>query len=162
MSNTKILSYNQLVQIFRKFATDHYFINEFGHGPTSEIGTKNINFPLMWMTHRNSSNINTQNRTNILEMSLTFIIVDRISNLLNTDEAGENSHNGQEVLSDTLQTCQDLVSYLLTEMNQYGVLLHPSVTIQPVYDALPDRVNGWTVDLNIKITHYNCILPMDI
>lgn len=163
MSTTNIISYNQLIQMFEDFATAHLQINSFGVGPTSEIGTSNqINYPLLWITHRTTSDIVVTNKTQIPQLTLTFIIVDQInnqSNYLNIN--GINSDNQQEVLSDTLQISQDLVNYISTQMGQFGVkLMENNISIEPIFDELEDKVSGWIMDVNLQLKHSNCITPI--
>jgi hypothetical protein len=158
-----IISINQLIQMFEDFATAHLQLNDFGYGPTSEIGTsRNMNFPYLWITHRTPSSINVLNKTQIPELRLTFIIVDQLNNQINIDvDNGSNSNNEQEVLSDCFQIAQDLVNYISTQMGQFGVMLmDETIAIEPVYDETPDAASGWVMDLALKLKHSNCISPL--
>ena len=56
--HSKIITLNQLIQMFNDFSTDHLQLNDFGYGPTSDIGTsKNMSFPYLWVTHSQASSI---------------------------------------------------------------------------------------------------------
>jgi hypothetical protein len=149
--------------MFEDFATAHLQLNDFGYGPTSEIGTsRKMDFPYLWITHRTASNIVIQNKTQIPEIRLTFIIVDQLNNQVNLDDDnGSNSNNEQEVLSDCFQIAQDLVNYISTQMGQFGVMLmEESIAIEPVYDETPDVASGWVMDVALKLKHSNCITPL--
>lgn len=159
-----ILTYNQVIKLFNNFVNGHKFLNDFGNGQTSEIGTsRQMNFPYLWVTHRVPSTFNVTNRTLIPELNLTFILVDQINIQDNFENVnGDNSTNVQEVLSDTYQYAQDLVTYIITTMGQYGVkIADESVSLEPVYDETPDKAYGWVIDINLQITHHNCIIPIN-
>lgn len=161
-AQTTIITINQLMAMFKTFATDHPQLNDFGYGPTSEIGTsRQMEFPYLWITHRTPSRINVTNRTQIPELLLTFLVVDQINNQTNyLDENGLDSDNGQEIISDMFQVAQDLVTYISTNLNQYGVLLtEDSIDVEPVFDETDDKAYGWLVEPTLKLMHVNCDIP---
>jgi len=150
--------------MFKNFTTRHLQLKDFGIGPTSEIGTsRQMKFPYLWITHRTPSSILIQNKTQIPEMVLTFIIVDQLNIQPNyADTNGSNSKNEQEVLSDCLLIAQDLINFISTELGQYGVMLiDNTITIEPVYDETPDAASGWVLDVSLKLKHSNCIIPIE-
>jgi hypothetical protein len=158
-----IISYNQLIQMFEDFATAHLQLNDFGVGPTSEIGTsRQMRFPYMWITHRAPSNINIQNKTQIPDMVLTFIIVDQINNQENyLDVNGIDSDNQQEILSDAFQILQDLVNYISTQMGQFGVqIVDGTLSPEAIFDETTDAVTGWVTDITLRLKHSNCVTPV--
>lgn len=149
--------------MFNDFSTDHLQLNDFGYGPTSDIGTsKNMSFPYLWVTHSQASSIVISNKTQIPEMSLTFIIVDQINNQKNyLDVNGNNSNNTQEIMSDMFQVAQDFIGYIITDLNKYGVkVMDESMGISPVMDETTDKVSGWSLDLRLKIVYSNCDYPI--
>jgi photosystem II stability/assembly factor-like uncharacterized protein len=149
--------------MFEDFANAHLQLNDFGVGPTSEIGTsRQMRFPYLWLTHRTASAINTTNRTQIPDIILTFIIVDQHNIQTNYEDInGINSNNQQEILSDTFQIAQDLVNYIQTQMGQFGVqLVGDAITIEPVFDETQDAVTGWVMDVTLRLIHSNCVTPM--
>lgn len=160
----KIITYNELIKFFEDFSTNHKQLNSFGNGPTSDIGTsKQMDFPYLWITHRSPSTFNITNKTLIPVMSLTFIITDQFNIQKNHEDInGDDSSNIQEVLSDTFQIAQDLVTYISTELGKYGVMMNgESLSIEPVYDETPDKVYGWVIDINLQLKHYNCDIPLN-
>lgn len=162
---TKIITINQLIEMFQTFSDKHFQLNDFGYGPTSEIGkSRDMKFPYLWITHSQSStiNINSRNQTPIL--NLTFIIVDQINdqkNYLNIN--GNDSNNIQEIMSDTFQTIQDLIHYCLTELGKMGVkILEEQMNINPIMDETTDKVSGWSIDLTLQLMHLNCVTPITL
>lgn len=159
----KILTINELMNLFSQFSEAHFMLNDWGNGPTSEIGTsRQMKFPYLWATYRNSSTINVQNRTSIPTMNLSFLVVDQINNQANiADSTDLNSDNQQEILSDTFQVCQDLIQFISTELKIYGVTIgEASVNMEPVFDETDDKVTGWLMDIPLIISHYNCVIPL--
>jgi len=159
-----IISYNQLMTLFNSFADAHPQINDYGSGPTSEIGTsRQMKFPYMWTTHRGPSAIDiSSSKTQIPSMSLTFLFVDQINNQENISAVnGQSTTNEQEVLSDQLQIVQDFLNFMLTSLSQFGVVIREQgATIEPVYDETTDIVSGWVLDLVLTLKHSNCITPL--
>jgi hypothetical protein len=163
MAETNIISINQLIGMFKDFSQSHLQINDFGYGPTSEIGVnRQAKYPLLWITHRGTSDINVTNKTQIPEMNLSFIIVDRINIQENYgDNMGLNGDNSQEVLSDTFQITQDLVNFVSTTMGQFGVqLTEDGLSTEPLFDETQDKVSGWITDMSLRLKHVNCVTPM--
>ena len=158
---TNIISLNQLVQLFKNFAERHQFINDFGYGPTSDIGvSRPMKFPYLWLTIDQNSEIVPQNRTTIPLMGFTVIFMDKTNiqeNYLNTN--GLQSDNRQETLSDTFQYLQDLITEIDVDWNNYGIKFEGSVNCFPGVDETTDKVNGWVGQFRLKLKHSNCILP---
>jgi hypothetical protein len=162
MAQTTIITINQLMSMFKTFSDNHLQLNDFGYGPTSEIGTsRQMEFPYLWITHRTSSRLEVTNKTIVPELLFTFIIVDQINNQSNyLDENGLDSDNGQEIISDTFQISQDLVLYIMTQMNQYGVMLsEDSISMEAMFDETDDKVYGWLLEPTLKLMHINCAIP---
>jgi hypothetical protein len=162
MAQTTIITINQLMSMFKTFSDNHLQLNDFGYGPTSEIGTsRQMEFPYLWITHRTNSRIEVTNKTIVPELLFTFIIVDQINNQTNyLDENGLDSDNGQEIISDTFQISQDLILYIMTQMNQYGVMLsEDSITMEAMFDETDDKVYGWLLEPTLKLMHINCAIP---
>ena len=164
MANSNIISINQLIKMFSDFSDSHLQLNDFGYGPTSEIGTSTqMEFPYLWVTHRTPSTINVTNKTQIPQLTLTFLVVDQINIQKNIEDTnGLDSDNSQEIVSDTFQIAQDLVTYMSVSLGRYGVqLTEDSISIEPVFDQTPDKVTGWILDVNLNLKHTNCVYPTD-
>lgn len=161
MSTTNIISLNQIVDLFQSFSERHYFLNDFGFGQTSEIGTsRQMDFPYMWVTLNDDSLINPQNRTAIPELSFSVLFMDKTNIQTNyLDINGVNSDNVQEVLSDMLQVLQDFVTEVQVEWGNYGIIFQDTISCYPGIDETQDKVNGWVGQFSFKLKHSNCILP---
>tara|TARA_R110002074_G_scaffold333560_1_gene503796 strand:- start:29 stop:520 length:492 start_codon:yes stop_codon:yes gene_type:complete len=163
MSTTQIITLNQLIKLFNDFSDDHFQLNDFGYGDTSEIGTsRKMEFPYLWITHRTPSRINVTNKTAIPQFTLTVVVADQLSDIENVgDDNGSASNNEQEILSDMFQVLQDFVTYISTSLGVYGVqLTEDAVSVEPVHDETTDKVSGWIADFTINLRHSNCILPI--
>ena len=159
--SVNIISLNQIIALFKDFADRHYFINDFGYGATSDIGTsRQMEFPYMWVTTTQDSVINPQNRTAIPDLSFVVLFMDKTNNQENyLDINGVNSNNVQEILSDTLQTLQDFITEIQVSFGDYGLMLIDVVRCYPGIDETQDSVNGWIGEFTIRVKHSNCILP---
>jgi hypothetical protein len=160
---SKIITVNQLIEEFKRFSDAHFQLKDFGYGPTSDIGkSRSMSFPYLWVTHRTPSTISVQNKTQIPEMALTFVIVDQLNYQENYLAAnGLDSDNQQEVISDCFQIAQDLVNYISQNLGARGIkIMDEAFTIEPTFDDTDDRVSGWVLDLNLKLIHFNCVTPM--
>ena len=159
--STNIISLNQLVDLFKSFADRHYFINDFGYGPTSDIGTsRQMDFPYMWLTLDQPSTIRVQNKTTIPDLYFSVLFMDKINIQKNyLDINGVDSDNSQEVLSDMLQLLQDLIVEIETKWGNYGIKIEGDVSCYPAVDETTDKVNGWVGQFLLKIKYANCILP---
>jgi hypothetical protein len=156
-----IITINQLIDAFREFSEDHLFLKDFGYGPTWEIGTtREMKFPYMWVAHTPNSTIEFINKTTIPTLNFFVFMLDQ-----RNDQEGYNSENGlrsdnsAELMSDTFQYIQDFITFLILELNQYGVLLQQNINIIPVYDETTDKVYGWYADIQLKLKHVNCEIP---
>jgi len=159
--SVNIISLNQMVDLFSGFADRHFFLNDFGFGPTSEIGTsRQMDFPYMWVSLNENSLINPQNRTAIPELSFSVLFMDKTniqSNYLEIN--GDNSDNIQEILSDMLQVLQDFITEVQVDWGNYGIIFQDVINCFPATDETQDKVNGWVGQFSFKLKHSNCILP---
>lgn len=160
--SVNIISLNQLVDLFADFADRHYFLNDFGFGATSEIGTsRQMKFPYLWVNVAETSYAIPNNvKTNIPYISFNLLIMDKTNIQKNyLDINGYNSDNIQEVLSDCLQTAQDFITEVNTLWGNYGVMFEGNVNMFPAEDETQDKVNGWVLQFTFKLKYSNCILP---
>ena len=160
--SVNIISLNQIVDLFASFAEQHYFIKDFGYGATSEIGTsRQMMFPYLWLSLDQTSTITIQNKTAIPQYGITILFMDKINIQKNyLDINGVNSDNSQEVLSDTLQILQDLITEIEVNWGNYGLRIEGDVSCFPGVDETTDKVCGWVGQFNLRVKHSNCITPM--
>jgi hypothetical protein len=162
MSATHIISLNQLVDLFKSFAQLHPMINDFGYGPTSDIGvSRQMKFPYLWLTIDQNTEIIPQNKTAIPLMGFTVLFMDKTNIQQNyLDINGLDSDNRQETLSDTFQYLQDLITEIDNNWNNYGIKFDGSINAFPGVDETTDKVNGWVGRFRLKLRHSNCITPL--
>ena len=157
-----IITLNQLVNWFEEFSTNHYFLNSFGFGEAYDIGTSNqMKFPYLWLSLGDTGTIGVSNKTAVPTISFNVMVVDKINQQPNyQNQNGFLSDNAHEIFSDTLQTLQDLVVYIQTYWNKYGVLLNADVNFFPVVDETPDKIYGVMGNFNLTLRYVNCDIPI--
>jgi hypothetical protein len=164
MAITNIITLNQLISWFQSFQERHYFLKDFGFGEPYDIGTsRQMLFPYMWVTMNEDSVIpvSSNNKTAIPEFSFSILFMDKINiqeNYLNTN--GFNSDNSQEILSDAVQTLQDLITEIQSYWHQYGVLFSQDVSFFPVVDETQDKSTGINARIVLRVKQVNCIIPV--
>lgn len=155
----KIITINQLIEKFKDFSKDNNFLKDFGYGPTSEISTsRQMKFPYLWITHSQPSTIRLNEGLQMPTIRLTFIIVDQINNQINyKDINGNDSNNVQEIISDTFQISQDLVSFSDGLYSKQEVLLvDEDIPITVIMDETTDKVSGVSLDISYDLYYINC------
>lgn len=160
--SVNIISLNQIINLFSSFAQQHFFIKDFGYGPTSDIGTsRQMEFPYLWLSLDQQSSISVVNKTAIPRYGITILLMDKINIQQNyLDINGVNSDNSQEILSDTLQCLQDLITEIEVNWGNFGIKIDGDVSCFPAVDETPDKVCGWVGQFPMKVRHSNCITPM--
>lgn len=156
---TTIITLNQILDLCRAFVTAHPNLDDFGYGPTSDIGTsRTMRFPYMWASHQSDSYIRIANKTSIPELKIMFFFMDKVNDSKNIRNVnGEDSNNGQEIMSDCLQYVQDFTNEVLSNWGQYGVMISEDVRIFPGFDETTDKVNGWVAEFTFKIKYINAV-----
>jgi hypothetical protein len=161
MATTQIVTINQILGYFEDFVNTHEQLKSFGYGPTSEVGvSKQMTFPYMWVSHQSDSYIRITNKTQIPELKFVLLFMDQVniqSNYQNIN--GQDSNNGQEVISDTFQYLQDCITEMNTNWTSRGIMIAEDVRVYPAFDETPDKVNGWVGEVTLKLTHVNCSIP---
>lgn len=158
---TKIVTLNELLDLIKTFQQDHPMLNGFGYGPTSEIGTsKKMEFPYLWVTHQSDSYLRVSNKTIIPDLKIVVLFMDQVNNQENVHSInGQDSNNGQEIMSDTFQYMQDLALYIDKNLGAYGIKISEDIRIYPAFDQTTDIVNGWAGEFTLRLTYYNCTIP---
>jgi len=156
-----IISINQIVDWFNDFQTRHEQLNSFGYGETYDFGnTVSMTYPTMWVSHSDNNTISTLNKTTIPQLVFNVMIVDKI----NIQENYENSNsfksdNKRELMSDTFQIGQDLITEMVVYWNNFGIILKNDVSCVPVVDETPDKVCGWLFSIPLTLRFVNCNFP---
>jgi hypothetical protein len=150
------ITINQIIDVFRDIADRHLMINDFGNGPTYNIGAaKPLNFPYLWVEN---GDINTVFSVNgMKEKRLTF-------NLYLMDKINKGDDNFDEIISDT----EFILSGIIQEFSQLPfyvqnkLSLFQDISMQPVVEETDDNVNGWlaSIALKIPIPYTYCEMPI--
>lgn len=163
MPITSIVSINQLITWFEDFQENHYFLKDFGFGEPYDIGTsRQMDFPYMWVTMNEDSSIQTASnvKSAIPDISFSVMFMDKINNQPNyLDQNGFQSDNSQEILSDTLQCLQDLITMIQQNWGQYGVLISQDVSFYPAVDETQDKATGVVARIVLRTRQVNCVIP---
>lgn len=161
---TSIVSLNQLVEWFESFADRHYFLKDFGFGEPYDIGTtRQMEFPYMWLTLDDTSIIatGTNVKSAIPDYSFRVFFMDKINIQENyLDANGFQSDNSQQILSDTIQYLQDLVTEIQQDWGQYGVMLSADINFNPVIDETQDKSTGVSASITLRTRQVNCVIPV--
>lgn len=161
---TSIVSLNQLVKWFESFADRHYFLKDFGFGEPYDIGTtRQMEFPYMWVTLNDTSVIatGTNVKSAIPDYSFSVFFMDKINIQENyLDANGFQSDNSQQILSDTIQYVQDLITEIQQDWAQYGVMISSDVTFNPVIDETQDKSTGISAQFTLRTRQVNCVIPV--
>lgn len=153
MANNTTL--NELVTIFKGIAVRHDQINDFGFGPTSDIGqSREMIYPYLWVTISDTLLDNTNGGFSSINKTIEFIVADKIMDIENSNnELGEESHNGLEVSSDTEQIIWDILSEITNARfySENDITITSSSTITPRMDRDDDKVNGHSCSIDVRM-----------
>ena len=170
MVNNK--TYNNLVDTLKSLGAQHQQITTTTTGDIFDIDlSKNTLFPLM---HINGVNVTTGPST--LTYNFQIFIMDLVSEKSNWTQANIQSatklSNEQEVLSDCLQICTDIISIfrhsqwqaqLSLDINAGVYFAEGEVTIEPFSERFDNELTGWVFPLSIIVENdfQTCNIPMD-
>ena len=101
------LSVNQIISIFRDLSLRQKMVNDFGYGPTYNIGsTRPMLFPYIWVEQDQSQTIKSLNGYKETIFTLTVYCMDKIN---------QGEDNYEEILSNT----HYILDTLITEISQH-------------------------------------------
>ena len=165
-------TYNNLVDTLKSLGTQHQQITTTTTGDIFDIDlSKNTLFPLM---HINGVNVTTGPST--LTYNFQIFIMDLVSEKSNWTQANIQSatklSNEQEVLSDTLQICTDIIgifrhsqwqAQLSLDINAGVYFAEGEFTIEPFSERFDNELTGWVFPLSIIVENdfQTCDIPMD-
>jgi hypothetical protein len=133
----KYTTLNQIINQLEAVQQSHAQLNGFGFGEVFELSTQQENYPLMW------ANVLT---SNISEKTLTLNF-----GVMILDIVSDDSRNERDTMSDTLSISQDVIAMLENPTNDDNFLIGDSVTLEPLFEAFPDKVNGWLMTLSFEL-----------
>ncbi len=149
-----VLTYNQIMSKLKTFANEHYQINSFDNGDLWELiehakrdGVKDQNYPMMFVQDQPATT-----EQGIIELVFRIYII----NLVQKDESNEN-----EVKSDTLQICLDVLSEWVMQTTDLQVTVDKNTNLTSFTERFNDELTGWWMDLKLKVPFkYNkCDIP---
>jgi hypothetical protein len=133
----KYTTLNQIINQLEAVQQSHAQLNGFGFGEVFELSTQQENYPLLW------ANVLT---SNISEKTLTLNF-----GIMILDIVSDDSRNERDTMSDTLSISQDVIAMLENPINDDSFLVGDSVTLEPLFEAFPDKVNGWLMTLSFEL-----------
>lgn len=157
-------SINRLIRSLKSIAERHRQINSFGTGslydvtfrkllyggmPDKNTTTSQPTYPLMWFNVVDSS---IQGRASYI--SFQIILADLLT---------DGDKNDFEIYSDLQLVAQDVVALLHKDtVTDKEFTLDESVTMLPFADRFEDSLNGWVLNMRIKIAYgyENCSVPV--
>jgi hypothetical protein len=144
----KYTTLNQVINQLEAVQQSHAQLNGFGFGEVFDLSTQQENYPLMW------ANVLTSNITEkTLTLNFGIMILDIVS---------DDARNERDTLSDTLSISQDVIAMLENPTNEDSFLIGESVTLEPLFEVFPDKVNGWliTVSFELPFESNRCQVPI--
>lgn len=152
------LTLNQIIAEFEDLATRHKMVNDFGYGPAYNIGaSEQMNFPYIWVENESIEIIKSVNGMKEKIYSFNIYCMDKI-------DMGDTL-NYNEIISDTdyiLDTyIQEFSQEPLYVKNRLSI--DGNVSFTPVVEATDDNVNGWMINLRLKIPVFKtpCNSPIE-
>ena len=151
-------TYNNVIDTFKNLGKNHLQISTTTVGDIFDIDLeKNTKYPLM---HLNPVNVQTR-RTELVYNFQVFIM-----DLVEPDESNE-----QEVYSDVLQICIDIIgilsnskwqSQLALDINAPVYFAEGDFTLEPFKERFDQSVTGWTftIGLTVENSFQTCEVPM--
>lgn len=142
------MTIKEVKSLLNNLAIDHKQINDFGWGDVWEIGeSQSITYPLMYATIQNSS---VTGKTFNLSLSLLFC------DLVFADEKNED-----DVISDQMLICQDIIAQLRSDTFEFT--LANTVNVNFFTERLSDLVAGVqaTITLALPYVADRCSVPSD-
>ncbi len=149
-----MVTYNNIVEYFRLFASNHFFIQSFSHGNIEEADlAKYNNYPIMHVNYTGSTYDEVQNYSfEVYVLGLPPDKLDKIS-------------FQTEVISDSKQCLEDLISDIkigenIFTLNEGFDLVSASMT--PLEEETKNVLSGMVLDLTFQVpfTYDTCDAPL--
>jgi len=153
-----ILTYNQIIEQFRIFASLHKQVQNFGNGDLWEIVEHNqladFNYPLFWVADQPAT---------LGDGTFTWNFNIMAMDLVNKDETNEN-----DVKSDMCQVLLDAVAYFEQQnvsssfIDWKKINLVRGSTLNSFTERFEDELTGFGMNIGFKMpfAYDNCNLPM--
>lgn len=142
-----MITYNNIINAFATFASEHSQINSFGYGSIEDVGATQVKqYPYLFVSPKSS----------ILGDGYATLKF----NILLMDKLKEDNTNEQEIHSDVLSIIGDFRSWLdRSSYSEFSVTEQNN--IYPFSQRFGDYVAGWTYELELKTEMINglCNIP---
>ena len=153
---SQIFTLNMIIDLFRDIADRHLMVNDFGNGPSYNIGASNpMKFPYLWVENQSATTISSVN--GMKEKQYTFV-------LYLMDKINKGDDNFDEIISDTdfildgiIQEFSQSPFYVQNRISLVG-----NIVMQPVVEVTDDNVNGWQATLTFKVPIFKTYCDMPI
>ncbi|MBP92918.1 MAG: hypothetical protein CMC55_02240 [Flavobacteriaceae bacterium] len=152
-------TYFNVIETLKNLGEEHQQISTTTTGDIYDIDLeKNTKYPLM---HINPINVTTT-RTELIYNFQIFVM-----DLVEPDNANE-----QDVYSDVLQTCIDIIAIMSNSKWQAQLTLdldapvyfaEGNFTLEPFTERFDQTVTGWVFQIGITVQNdfQSCVIPMD-
>ena len=142
------ITYNQIVKKFEDIITANKFIKTFVAGDIYEMDLTETTYMYAHLSIESATFDNAQ-----LTYSFRLYVMD----IVNKDEGNEN-----DVLSDTLQVINDVISEFRNGSSTFGLEtmqdyeIQDTISCSPFTERFDNEVSGWSADIDVTvINHYN-------
>ena len=142
------ITYNQILKKFEDVITANKFIKTFVAGDIYEIDLTETTYMYAHLSIESATFDNAQ-----LTYSFRLYVMD----IVNKDEGNEN-----DVLSDTLQVINDVISEFRNGSSTFGLEtmqdyeIQDTISCSPFTERFDNEVSGWSADIDVTvINHYN-------
>ena len=150
-------SVNQIISIFRDLSIRHEMVNDFGYGPTYNIGASQpMKFPYIWVEQGQAQVLKSLNgyKENIYTFQVYCM-----------DKINKGDDNYDEIISDT----KFILDSIISDMSQhqyyvdFNISLYLDIVMDVVTEATDDNVNGWVANISLKnpVRYTPCNVPIE-
>ena len=140
---------NQIIDLLQTIASSHAQVNGFNFGEVTDISaSEQEQYPLVWCDVIDSS---IDSNTLTINMNIKVMDIQK-----------DNQTNERDTLSDCLSISQDIYAALCNPTYQDYFQLQFNTQITPLREALPDKVNGWEMNLAFDLMQdrNRCQIPL--
>lgn len=131
------LSLNQIILYFAKMAASLQRVHSFYYGPLEDVAMdQQPIYPLMWMEP-----VTSTLRKDSLVLRHKIYIFDLVQKDLS---------NRQDIMSDSLRTCQEIKAYIFKDFF-YDIFPTDESDLEPQFHRLDDDVEGYSMELELQL-----------
>lgn len=139
-----MVTYNNIIDYFKNFADNHFFIQSFSHGNLEEADLQKYgNYPLMHVNYTGSTY--DENEVYSFEVYVLGLPPDKLDKLAFQ----------KEVVSDSKQCLEDLLADIKLTENVFNTEIFDivSASMTPLEEETKNVLSGMVLDLSFQIPH---------